>query len=77
MRSQKDRYFSDIELLADTPVVAEVIDHEAVRALVHSWNWDGGASPGFSELNQVLKILSLADFVRFTLSRLAGLRESR
>jgi hypothetical protein len=71
MRQQKERYFSEIALLANTPVIGEVIDHDAVSALAQSWNWDDTESPDFSELNQMNKILSLADFVRLTVLRLA------
>jgi hypothetical protein len=73
MRQQKDRYFDEIALLSDTPVVGEVIDPEAVKSLANSWNWSEDASPEFLELTQMNTILSLADFVRLTVARLASL----
>jgi asparagine synthase (glutamine-hydrolysing) len=76
MRFQKDRYFSEITLLAQTPVLAELVNHHAVKALADSWDWDDPAPPNSFDVSQVIRLLALADFVRLTRRRLSALTVS-
>lgn len=73
IKFERGRYLGEIELLAETDVVGEIIDVQQLAARVASWPWGRSAVVDPLALTAVHRALSLADFVRMTQRRLQEL----
>lgn len=64
-------YHEHVEALADTPAIADLVDIDAVRALVDGWPWGGPVPPPKVHTSVVNRLLAFCAFIRDTTDRLA------
>lgn len=64
-RHHRDRYLSEALAVADTPVLADAIDVDALHAMLSAWPWGYREGPGHLPLLAVDRLLHTAAFVRW------------
>lgn len=74
MRHQQDRYISEAQALASSPVVGDWIDENVIRERIDRWEWGTPNAPPLTEIIATDRILSLAAFTRMTEGRLRSIR---
>lgn len=74
IRNQRDRYLDEVRSLRTTPVLAEVVDVDAMERTVLALPW--GDRDGGSDIMLIERILVLGAFVRSSNRRLADLHRS-
>jgi hypothetical protein len=77
VRGSKDRHMDEIDLVASTPVLGGWVDSGAVKDMVQRWPWGQAQGPDHAELSAVHRLLTLANFVRVTETRLEQLPRDR
>lgn len=71
---QQHRVYEDqVDLLADTRLLAGLVDVAKVRATVARWPWGSPVPPPLLEVAVVNRLLAFARFIRDTQARLASL----
>lgn len=70
MHREAQAYREQVELLADTPAIADLVDIPAARSLVGALRWGSTAPPPTATLNRLNRVLAFAAFIRDTHARL-------
>ncbi|MDQ1249499.1 MAG: hypothetical protein QG597_3874 [Actinomycetota bacterium] len=73
MRHDHDRYVDEVEQLADTPAIADLVNIPALRSTIDTWLWGTPEPPPQIEMLQVNRVLGFAQFIRDTQQRLDSL----
>lgn len=71
----RDRFLAAVDALADTPVLADIIDARALRARMLRWNWGEVDGPPMVEFLAVERLLHTAGFLRWVAPQLAPRRQ--
>lgn len=70
MSGHRQDYQDALELVPDTPVIADLIDSAAIRTAMQGWAWGTPHPPPQLEVGLVNRILGFAAFIRMTSDRL-------
>ena len=66
-------YETQVELLADTPAIADLVDIAALRSVVGTWSWDSRLPPPQIQTSVVNRLLAFGQFIRDADDRLRRL----
>lgn len=77
MADRRDRYLAEVDALAKTSTLAELVDIDSLRREVRSWPWGERIGPRKPATVAVNRILALGAFVRMTEVRLSQLPTTR
>lgn len=70
MYRHRVQYETQVELLADTPAIADLVNRSAVRSLVQTWSWDRRLPPPQIQTSVVNRLLAFGQFIRDAETRL-------
>lgn len=70
---QRDRYLDEVAAVASTPVMADLVDVDVLRASVAAWPWGRPGAPMPAGVTPLNRLLATAAFVRLTDRRLRAL----
>ena len=77
VRSHKQRYLDEVDQLAETAVLGELVDHDLIRRRIESWPWDEVHGPDHLDVVAIERVLSLGRFTRMTETRLGTLNAAQ
>lgn len=77
MRNMRDRYYDELALLPETPILGGWLDFDYLRSTLDSFGWGEVTAPPTVAVIAVNRLLSLATFIRSSQKRLRELSDTR